>query len=239
MAQADAMDLSANQQLFEVRFKPKSEMLDQRGAWAQQLSDALGLPLWRVSENRVDLHVVGESKTAFLTFRNFGGMVLDGRRRDHFSEFAALVVRSVFGLDGFGKALVVDRVGARSRFIDAFPDSFEELRSRCASRYAVVTDAALKAVGASAQISDVGYNLNFVDGSEQCYTTLGPMRAAQVDKFFKKEAQFPAVGLFHDIDCFQTSLGPVTADALAKSVATLAESGWERHERVKSLLFRG
>jgi hypothetical protein len=225
-----------NEHVIEVRYQPAARVLDHRGAWAEALSAKLGLPRWQVIENRFDVFEPKKTRACFVSFRNFGFVALDTPTKNYFPDQAGKFIRAIFSLDDFGKQVLVTRIGVRSRFCDPFEGAFDVLRERFVKRYVSVTSDAQEAIGANAQLVDIGAPLNYRDKLGRFNTMSGPMTADEFKRFFQKDEGFPSVGLFYDIDYFTAPNAEMKADEIVRLLTEFAAAGWDRHERVNELI---
>jgi hypothetical protein len=194
------------------------------------------LPQWQIVENRLDVFETKRTRAGFLSFRNFGFVALDTPNKNYFAEQAAKFVRTVFSLDQFGHRQAVTRIGVRSRFCDPYEGSFDQLRDRFTARYVSVQSSAQQAVGASAELIDVGAPLNYRDHLGKFHTLCGPMIADEFKKYFQKKDGFPPVGLFYDIDYFKEPNAELRAEEVVRVLNDFTASAWDRHERIRSLI---
>jgi hypothetical protein len=228
--------ITANELTFELRFDPNPKMLDNRGTWAEILARDLGLPEWRIVENRVDLFTTDKTRQAVVSFRNAGLQALDVPTREYFPDQVGKLMRKLFGFTAFGDRVQVIRIGSRCRFASPFNGTFDELAVRFATRYLSITEGARRAVGSDATLVDIGAPLNFKDRTGEFNTMSGPMKQEEFSRFFTKNEPFPEVGLFYDIDYYKkpnTMLGAREIDNLSFAFAGAA---WDRHERVRDLI---
>jgi len=230
------VDTITNEHVLEIRYRPNPRVLDHRGAWAQLISEHMGLKHWQIVENRLDSFSEKQVEHAFVGFRNAGYTAADTPTRNFFPERATKLLRLLFTLGDFGEDLFVERLGVRSRFCTPFSSSFEELVDLVARQYLTPTEAAREAVGAKAKLIDIGAPLNFADGLGNFNTTLGPMAAKQLSEFFRKDEGFPPVGLYYDIDYFVRPDRLLRGKEILSTVGTLADEAWDRHDSVRALV---
>jgi len=224
----------ANEHIFEIRYKPNPKILDYRGTWAELISKHMGLPDWRILENRVDVFDKETKNRCFVGFRNSGCTTRDAPTANYFPDQAVKFFRYVLSLDGFGKAPFVERIGVRIRFLTPHTSTFDDLLNRYANRYLKMTEAAEKAI--RAKLIDIGGPLNFVDKHGNFNTSSGPMIDEQSSELFPWKENLPKVGLYYDIDYWQKPMQEVSDVEILKIISTFAKEAWERHERVKQLI---
>jgi hypothetical protein len=196
------------------------------------------LPDWQIIENRVDLFSKDKTRRVFVSFRNAGYIALDVPTREYFPDQVGKLMRRLFNLDGFGKSIATQRIGLRSRFATGFVGSFEDLAARFASRYVMVTEAAMRALGENVTLVDVGAPLNFKDMTGYFNTLAGPMRREEFGRYFTKDEPFPEVGLFYDIDYWKQPNQTLAERDISAVATAFARAGWDRHSRVRDLILR-
>lgn len=233
---AEQVDSTTNEHVLEVRYKPNPRILDYRGTWAEQISEHLGLPHWRIIENRIDIFSEHQVEHVFVGFRNAGFTASDTPTKNFFPDKATKLFRFLFGLDAFGAQLHVERLGLRSRFCTPFEATFEDLTQLFAAKYVTITAAAQEAIGQSAKLIDIGAPLNFADKFGNFNTVSGPMTKVQLTDFFRKNKGFPEVGLFYDIDYFIRPDKVLPGTDVLAAIGTFANEAWERHLRVKAVV---
>ena len=233
----DQLNVVTNEILVEIRYRPNPRILDFRGTWAKAISEFMNLPHWQIVENRIDIFTEDRSCRAFVGFRNAGLAILESPTRAYFADQSTKLLRFVFELDGFGDPIFVERLGVRSKFCDPFVGTFDELRDRFASRYIMITSQAKDAIGKEARLIDVGAPINMVDQLGNFNTTSGPMVKNEFPKFFTKDEVFPDVGLFYEIDYWIKPESDQTSKQVLTEIKNLSLASWDRHDRIKGLLF--
>lgn len=223
--------------ILEIRYRPNPKVLDLRGTWAESISKHMELEHWRIIENRVDLFDEDQSLHVFVGFRNAGCIALDPPTRNFFPDKAAKLLTHLFGLDGFGDPLFVERLGVRSKFCTAYSGTFDALTELYASNYLCLTPNAYKAVGQKVKLIDIGGPLNFADHLGNFNTMSGPMTAAQFPQFFKKDEGFPDVGLYFDNDYWVRPAKNLAGREVVPKVRSFATEAWDRSERVAAVVF--
>lgn len=220
----------------EIRYKPNPKILDFRGTWAENISDHMGLPDWGIIENRIDIFSKAKNMHAFVGFRNAGFVTVDAPTSNYFPNQATKLFKYLFGLDGFGDPIFVERLGVRFKFCTNFDGKFEELCEKYSTSFLSITDKAKKALGENVKLIDIGGPLNFVDGLGNFNTMSGPMAKAQTEQFFKKHDEYPEVGLFFDIDYWRKPEKELGGKEVVATLKSFAEAAWQRHEAIKTLV---
>jgi len=226
----------SNEHVVEVRYKPNSRVLDNRGRWAAKLSEELQLPHWKIEPNRLDVMEANKRRSCFVSFRNLGFQAADTPTRNYFVDQTSKFFKVLFDLGEFPKSLHVERFGVRSKFCVPYGGSFEDLVTRYTTRYVVPTEAAREAIGPGAKLVDVAGPLNFIDEIGNFNTMGGPVRQAEAAGLFAKDAGFPDVGLFYDIDYWTRPDHSLAFHDLTKLLTGFAVAAWDRHERVVKLI---
>jgi hypothetical protein len=218
----------------EVRYRPNAKILDFRGSWAEAISAHMKLSEWTILENRVDIYDKNTKERAFVGFRNAGYVAVDVPTRNYFLDKTSKYLKYLFSLEGFGKSLVVERLGLRSTFCRPFAGEFSELLEKYTSNYLSLTPKAKELL--KAKLLDIGGPLNFEDEYGKFNTVSGPMYQGQIGQFFDRKEGLPAVGLFFDID-YSVSPNAVLAEKeVLKKIEQFANSAWDRFETVSKLI---
>jgi len=226
-----------NEHIFEIRYKPNPKVLDYRGTWAELISQHMKLSEWSIIENRIDVYDKANQNHVFVGFRNSGFVSKDSPTKNYFPDQAIKFFTFIAQLDGFEDQPFVERIGVRSKFFTRFDGEFEDLRNRYTQRYLVLTKDAQKAI--NAKLIDVGGPLNFVDNLGNFNTMSGPMEKKQALNFFRnrKEDEIPEVGFYYDIDYWLKPNKNMGASEISQNIRKFALAAWDRHERIKNLIF--
>jgi hypothetical protein len=223
-----------NEQILEVRYKPNPKILDYRGSWAEAISDHMALPEWRIVENRIDILDKEDGDHAFVGFRNAGFVAHNTPTRNYFSDKTLKFFKYLFTLTGFEKNPNVVRIGVLSKFCTEFKGDFNELKEKYTSNYLTLTDKAKKMF--NAQLIDIGGPLNFADKFGNFNTMSGPMTEEQIRQFFEKAENFPAVGLYFQIDYWIKPNREVNEKEILKHIKQFADASWDRFEAINKLI---
>jgi hypothetical protein len=224
-----------SEHVVELRFAPNPKVLDHRGIWAEKLAAELGLPEWRIAENRIDLSESSHKRTVFVAFMNAGFTTFDADTVDYFADQATKAMRALMKLDGFENPLAIERFGVRSRFLTSVDFSFADLRARYVAKFLTPRDNVERIM--NAELVDIGGPLNFKDSKGRFFNTMsGPMTEEQGKLFFPQREGVPPVGLYFDHDYWTRPTSPLRENDVALMLKEFALSGWERHELVLKLL---
>ncbi len=227
-----------NEHVFAVVYKPNPRVIDMRGTWAALLAEKLDLPNWSVGTNRADVFKEDESRRVFIGFREFGVQLRDTFTRNFFPEFAGKFLSCLAALDEFQAPLEVQRLGVRSRFCTPYIKGFAALASAVQETYVTLQPSALKVLGESLKVTDVGAPFHFKDKLGAFKTHLGPMETEQLKQFFDfaKSTDLPTAGLYFDIDYFQNPKTPLKIGSIADQVSQFAVEAWDKHLRIRKLI---
>jgi hypothetical protein len=223
-----------NEHTFEIRYKPNPKVLDYRGSWAEAISDHMKLPDWRILENRIDIYDEKGGERAFVGFRNAGFVTHNTPTKNYFPEKTTKFFRYVLNLDGFGKSLLVERIGVRSRFCRKYEGTFEELKEKYTAKYLSLTEEAKKII--DAKLLDIGGPLNFADRHGNFNTMSGPMIHDQLSDFFGKAEGLPKVGLYFDIDYWLKPNKEMDGGEILRNIEEFAISAWNKFESISALI---
>jgi len=225
-----------NECIFEIRYKPNAKLLDHRGIWAEEIAQHLRLEHWQIVENRIDVFSEDRNTHAFLGFRNGGLTLLDVPNKEYFINYSKNLLAFIFGLEGFGDPVYIERIGVRCMFCTPYQGTFSELKDRFASRYLAITKQAMEAIGIDAKLKDIGAPLDFSDSIGNFKTMFGPMLNEQFGDFFTKKGEFPPVGLFYNIDYSSHPKINLKGSQVIETIGEFLDAGWDRHTRVRDLL---
>jgi len=220
----------------EIRYKPNAKILDYRGTWAEAISKHMGLSDWGIIENRIDIFSKEKNMHGFVGFRNAGFVTLDAPTSNYFPDQALKLFKFLFGLDGFGDPIGVERIGVRYKFCTSFSGKFEELCNKYATKFLSITDKGKAVLGESVKLIDIGGPLNFVDGLGNFNTMSGPMAKKQMELFFKKHEDYPDIGLYFDIDYWRKPEKDMSGKDVTSVLKSFAEAAWSRHESIRNLI---
>lgn len=223
-----------NEHIVEIRFQPNPKILDYRGTWAEMVSKHMKLSEWRIIENRFDVYDVEKTRRAFVSFRNAGFIVHNGKTKNYFPDQALKFMKLLFQQEGFGDRIFVIRLGVKSRFATGFRGSFDELLQLYSSRFVSVKQAAKEAF--DALIIDIGCPLDFETAIGKINSMSGPMTADEISRFFKFEANPPDVGLYLELDYWKRPQKKMTAKEILSLVKEYSNENWDRHEAIKDLV---
>lgn len=223
-----------NEHVLELRYKPNPKILDYRGTWAKAISDHMGLPEWRIGENRIDIYAGNNKDRAFVGFRNSGFVAFNTPTKNYFSEKAAKFFNYLFDLEGFEKKPYIERLGVRSKFCKAYNGDFDQLLQKYISNYLSLTDKARKII--NAKILDIGGPINFADRYGNFNTMSGPMTDEQMGQYFQTKEDLPAVGLFFDIDYWLTPKRELNKQEILSHIKQFTDSAWGRFDSLSGLI---
>ena len=223
-----------NEHILEIRYKPNPKILDHRGEWAELLSTHLGLPEWRIDENRIDVYDKETKERVFVGFRNGGFATYLTPTANYFPDKACKFLKYLMDLKDFGDPLFVDRLGVRSKFVTPHPHGFDDLRDRYGTRYLVLAQPAKEAIGG--ELLDVGGPLDFRDKLGNFKIICGPMPKAQMSQFMSAPGEYPEVGLYFDIDYWVRPGKQQPSREIIECIRSIANEAWKRHERVRDVI---
>lgn len=223
-----------SEQVFEIRYKPTARILDKRGTWAEQISEHMKLPSWKIGTNRLDVFEKDNEQRCFVGFGNSGYFVNDSPTANFFPDNAVKFFKFVLDLEDFPKPVFVTRLGVRQRFLTPFPGEFSELVRRYTERYVSLTNRADEAI--RGQLIDIGAPLNFKDKYGIFNTNCGPMPKAQAEEIMGERDNLPEVGLYYDIDYSVRPEKEINDGDILKTLKTFASEGWDRHARIQQLI---
>ena len=228
-----------NDQTLQIDYKPNSEVLDYRGKWTKILSDRLKLSEWAITENKIDLYDNPKTEHAYVAFNKCGLTRRDQINLNSFPNRAREFVEAVFSLEAFGSSVHIKRVAVKSRFHTPYKKSFEDLVKRVKDRYFDLTNDAYSNIGEGANLTDIGASLVFKDEHGQFNTHCGAMKREQAKQHFfqyKEKEQLPEVGLYYDVDYFDSPDRLMTVGEVITKLESFAQEAWSKHQRIRKLI---
>jgi hypothetical protein len=223
-----------NESIFELRYKPNPKIIDFRGIWAMQIAEHMGLPSWRITDNRIDIYDENTKDHGFVGFRNTGYSAVDSTSKPYFSDKTIKLMKFIFSLDGFGKRLFIERIGLRYKVCRPFEQGFEKLVELFSTNYFCMTEKAKKII--DAKILDVGAPINFADKIGNFNTMCGPMAKAQIVRFLEKSENHPEIGLYFEVDYWLTPKKEFGENEIIGHVRNFSSAASERYEQIVRLI---
>jgi hypothetical protein len=223
--------------ILEIRFEPMGAFLEKRGEVADAVKENGQFKHWSITSNRVDFwneeKREDDPESGFISFRNCGYQVHNPPTRNYFPERAGRFLKSVEE-NARIKIPPVSRIGVRARFLCGSVLGFDEIRDRFYRSFYGNLDSGLF----DGLVEDVGATLNFRRDSLYFNTSSGPMMKDQATTLIRsvKEEEFPASGLFLDIDCFLRDLGKQDLSRITREVRELHDECWVRLDKLKELI---
>jgi hypothetical protein len=189
---------SVSERILEVRFKPEPRIVDYRGSWVLDFTQALGLSKWQIAPDFINMADDSLKTRAFLGVRSLGFVAIDASKPADFEDLASKFLRTFFSKEFFADGLFVTRIGIRSRFYTRFDHSFSDLMLLFRERFFDIKPSALKLFNAT--LVDIGGPVNFTAKNGKFNVANGPMEEKQACELLSREGPLFPVGLFFDMD---------------------------------------
>ena len=228
-------DAEISTHIVEIRYQSNLNVLDHRGAWAQEMAELMGLTKWQIGPDRLDVSDADSRESCFVAVKNAGYVIQDPSTANEFAERASRFVKELLQRQGFAKPLPIARIGVRSQFCRRFDGEFTDLLERFQSRYLSLTREAHKVVGA--KLVGMGAPVNFLDEHGHFNTNCSPMVEEQIAQLFTRKSTLPRVGLYYDIDYWKRDVQLDAKDILSL-IRTFAKVGWSRRIQTMDLILR-
>ncbi len=223
-----------NEQILEIRYKPNAKLLDYRGSWAEAISLFMELPEWSIDDNSIALVDPDQLHRVTVAFKNTVFMVINSSTANYFPEKGKKLFKFLFELEGYGKELMIHRIGCRGRFYREYKGSFDKLLELYLSRYVGVNETARRAL--DAEIEDIGGMVNYRDRLGHFNTMSGPMKRDQVAGIFKRDEEYSDVGLFIDIDYWSKPEKVINGEELLTQIQRFSDATWAKYRAIESLV---
>ncbi len=230
------IDDVVSEHVLEIRYKPDSKVLDHRGDLADSISRNLDLSMWRINQNRVDVHNKDGSKRVFVSFRNAGVVIQNPCDSNEFPNIANKFVNHILSQKPFKKKLPLRRIGVRSRFGFSSNIGFADLLSRYLRQFVDVRPEIIDCIGAD--LIDVGVPLNFEASNGNINTNSGPMEREQLSTFFKfhPKERLPEVSLYIEIDYWIRPEKLTTFQEIASIIRDYSANNWQYAENIRDIV---
>jgi|CXWL01.1.fsa_nt_gi hypothetical protein len=215
---------SITEQTVEIRYKANARVLDHRGRWAADLSEKLGFPNWKIDTNKLEIFDRDSTLRAFASHLNCGITTQEKMSADDFRKTAADFLGMYLNFPTVKDHLIVTRIGVLSKFVIEFFGEFDELAR--IYQPTNLRDSALVAYP-SADIRDVGYNINYTHEGNNFNTQTGPMHNEELQTWFGKDFDEPKVGIYYHVDYFKVPEVTISVSNVLEIVKQFSISGWE------------
>jgi hypothetical protein len=223
-----------NEHILEIRYKANPKILDFRGTWAEGISNHMDLKHWRIVDNRIDVYNENSSLHAFVGFKSAGFVAQDTDTKNFFPDKAVKFFKYLCSLDGFGHDIHTTRIGLRSRFVQAYNNSFEDLMIKYSQNYLMLTEEAKKTI--NAELVDIGGPLNFKDKIGNFNTMSGPMKSEQLKNYFENRNDLPEVSLYYDIDYWVIPDKVLNEREIIRKIQDFSLSAWDRFSTTNKIV---
>jgi hypothetical protein len=190
--------------LFELRFKPSAVILDKRGQIAEALVDE-SLPVWSIGADRIDISNPKNKKFhgvfTHQAFAFYGNLI----EADEFKSMAKSFFQKAWSFFPRGSAY---RLGVRAKFVnDLQSEEFSGLVEKYRNTFVKIENTELEELGT---LSDIAFpTLEMKSGEDQITISSGPMKKEQIKTLMEipeiEESEIPDVGVFVDVDYFNTN----------------------------------
>ena len=222
------------QQVFELRFEPMGAFLDIRGKLADHVRKEM-FKHWAIGENRLDFWDSDkreeDKNTAFVSYRNCGFVSIQPPTENFFEDKASKFLRvlSTSSVFAFPRAT---RLGVRSSFFAYSHLPFSELCQKFYHHF--YQEQITRLFGGT--VEDVGIIVNLRKDKSFFNITTGPMKKEQAVQYFKaKLGDLKDVGVYFDIDYFQTDLGKADLKDISVLIKTFSQESFSQLNDVLKL----
>jgi len=229
----------SSEHYMEIRYEAMGSFLNIRGAVADFVKEKEIFRHWRIGENRVDFWNMEDPdedpEKGYVSFRNCGYQMHNPSTENHFLDRAAKFISALGDMESFNFPRI-SRLGVRSRFYHSVENmSFGEFCERYSTKF--LRDGVPGVFAGS--VKDVAVNLDFRDKNVSFNTASGPMKKEQFIQQFSTLAQkeeIAPIGLFFDIDCFETDLGILPTQTIQVDLRALHKQCWQKLNAIEALL---
>jgi len=227
------MNANVNEQIFEIRYKANSKILDYRGTWSELLSDYLGLSEWKIVDNRIDIYNKQNTRHAFVGFSNTGFLCTNSPTRNFFYDQASKFYSFIVKQPGYDAAPQVERFGVRSRFCINIDKSFKDIMELYLKSFCNQLESIKNVLGP--EYVDIGTTLELKDKLGNYKLTSGAVELAQIKNLFRnieEENSLPQVGLYFDLDYWVKPNKAMSEGDICGLLKQFSETSWEKIENL-------
>ena len=221
-----------NEYVFEIRFKPNPNVLDNRGVWSYDIIDLLNLTEWRIIENRIDIYDREETINVFVSFKNAGLVMRNISNQNEFKNNSNKLIKYLLTQKPFGYSIDVSRIGVRSRFANDVKSSFDDLFKLYSEKIIKITPEFLEIFNAN--LIDIGSPLSFEGEFGSMNVRSGPMKFDQLDQFFKIiDSDDDKSFAFLEIDYYKKFDPPLSMhnNQIIEILNNLSSSNWGHNKK--------
>lgn len=208
--------------------------MDHRGKWAAIVSKEMGLPEWKVIENRVDFRNADRSIRAFVSYRNFGITVVDQQTHNFFEDKAKKLLKTVADLNGFDVPIAIERFGVRSKTCEPYDGDFAVLADQVRDK--LFNTAALDELGGGESIVDVAAVMYFKAQFGQINAQISANTAVQLKRLFPTHEDLPDASWTADLDYFTESPKQMSVRDAAKTISDFVAELSGRYKTISKLI---
>lgn len=230
------IDELISEHVLELRYKPDSRVLDQRGSLAASFSEYLKLSEWRITQNRVDVYDKEQTTRVFASFRNAGVVVRNPTDSENFPRLASKFVNFLSRQRPFNKTFPLVRLGVRSRFGFASQLPFSDLFGRFSNRVIDIQPEVRETIGGVP--IDIAFPMDFDAPNGRIHSNSGPMESEQLRTFFgfHPQERLPEVALYIEFDYSARPQGNTSATEIISALRDYAARNWDNAQRLRDIV---
>ena len=225
-----------SEQILEVRFKPNARVLDRRGHWAEIIAQDMGLKNWKIVENRVDISSADSKIRAFVSFKNFGLVILNAPTSNFFHDKAKKLIGVLSKLPDFDFPLGIQRCGIRSKICHELDIEVSEISSVIRNHFLI--PKSLEPIGGAENVIDSAIATYFNTDKGQLNIRISSNPENEIKAAFSNHPTdtLPTKGWISDIDYFSTDFENLSQKALVRRITEFSDEIDRRYKAVSKML---
>ena len=207
-----------SKQVFEIRFKENSTVMDFRGLWTKRIAEKLRFNDWNIDANEVTIIDKPSKSAVFLSYKHLGAVTIGENVSDNLPKLAEEYMGVLYDLEKFSMTQV-RRLGVRCQYLIASNRSFGELRDSYNTVLLNNWQGLQAEIGG--KIDDTGIVLEIVSDQFDYKVNLGPMLKGQASQFMPDFTieELPDVALYIDVDTKKKDIAHIDRKTLTTLVA--------------------
>jgi hypothetical protein len=189
--------------ILEIRHEASGNFLDVRGRIADYCKKQKLFPHWQIDNQVINFRDSAEKigrEGAFVSYKNFGYIVLDAPTMNYFPDRAIHFLKVLSQFKDYQPENFL-RFGARTKFFIPSDLSFEEISKKMSA--GVFSEKLISLVGGAQ--ADLQFIIELKEEGFDIRIVGGPLHKDEAKNFMQFESkEFAKTGVFFDVDFYKT-----------------------------------